>query len=132
MTRRGKWILGITLGALTVFAGLGFLLPLVLERALVKAHTKEVRQWGEEYSSPIYTDQRAFRVIEMMEYMADYYKAFRRSPGLEDLEQALEEQRERSLRQVADALEDYTGKTYGTDVAKWQEWAKSKGFRESG
>ena len=84
MTRRAKWVVGITLVALAAIAAvvaLGFLLPHALEKTLVKAHTQEVRQWGEEYSSPIFTDLRAFRVIEMMGYMAHYYKAARISPG---------------------------------------------------
>ena len=133
MTRRKKWVLGILGGLVIAIVALGFLLPMVAGKYFVGLHmkstTNELRNWGEEYSK-VGSDGEAFRAIEVMEYMSRYYVPGSGYRGPKEVEEALQKQREASLKQVADALEKHTGNAYGTDVAKWKEWARSKGYKE--
>jgi hypothetical protein len=86
--------------------------------------TRSLGEWGHEYSH-IQTKNDAIRAAEMLEYISTYYVP---GPGYHsdpETEATLQAQRERSLSTIAAALEQFTGKDFGTDSGKWLEWLKA-------
>jgi hypothetical protein len=69
--------------------------------------TRSLAEWGKSYSV-IHDDDDAWRAIGMLEYIQRYYvvgPGYRSDP---ETERALEEQREKSLQTICNALDAYS------------------------
>jgi hypothetical protein len=100
-----------------------------LERWIVGFHHRavaaELASWESEYGV-VHNDKEAWRAAQMVGYIERYYVP---APGYESdsaTENALEDQRERTLKAIVKALREYTGKDYGMDGKKWEEWAQNE------
>ncbi len=88
-----------------------------------RSTSTELASWEEEFRH-IESKEQAFRAIRMLNYARFYYvpgPGYRSDRGTES---KLEKQRERTIKAIANSLEEYTGEHYGIDVEKWQKWAE--------
>jgi hypothetical protein len=62
----------------------------------------------------------------MLGYIDTYYVSSDEYRGFDESEQELETARANSLRQLVEALEQYTGFGFGDDYSAWSGWADSQ------
>ena len=92
-----------------------------------KSVTRELAEWGQEYSN-ISNDASAIRAAaEMVGYMSHYYVPGSGYRGPVEVEVALETQRRESIDRIVASLEQYTGLDLGTNAERWMDWAHSGG-----
>ncbi len=87
-----------------------------------RAITREITEWGNEYAQ-ITDEASAIRAAGMLEYIDTYYKPGDSYRGFNETERELESARAKSLRQLVEALEAYTGLGFGDDYTAWSQWA---------
>ena len=87
--------------------------------------TKELAQWGEEYSN-ITDDASAIRAAEIVAYMSWYYVPGPGYRGPPDVEAALQAQRRKSIDRIVASLERHTGLRFGANPERWAEWAQKR------
>lgn len=102
--------------------------PAIMTR-LVGVHqrsvTSSLARWAQE-DSIITNEPSAIHAAEMVGYINRYYVPGEGYRGPEQIEAALEAQRQHSIEQLAASLERYTGLSYGTNVERWSEWARER------
>jgi hypothetical protein len=96
-----------------------------VESRVVSAHQRDVTRsladWEQEYAR-VQNKQDAVRAVAMLRYARAYYVPDDGYRGDPQTEAALESQRQRTMASIAHALEEYSGKDYGTSVEDWERW----------
>ena len=122
---KGTKIAVVTISLTLGLALLGPLAWVRFERWAVGIHQRSVKNslagWEREFEK-IRSKKEAFRAIDMLRYAQRYYVPGPGYRGSPDTESALEGQRQQTLATIAKALEEFTGKDYGLDIAKWEAW----------
>jgi hypothetical protein len=123
-------LLGIALVALLL--GLGTAAVTWIEHAVVRMHqtsvAKSLRELGTDYSH-IQNDQDAFRAVDSLRCMEQYYlpsDGYRSDPSTEA---ALQTERSKAMAAVIESLERYTGEHHGWNLDQWEAWRKQRDSR---
>jgi hypothetical protein len=128
-----RWI-ALTGVLLVLLLGIAWFVTAKLPKVLVTRHmisvTRELKSWGQEYST-VKNDKDAFRAIEILEYVSGYYVPGEGYRGPEEIEATLEKQRSESMGMLVAALEKHSGESYGTNQSRWYQWAEGKGYRRT-
>jgi hypothetical protein len=80
--------------------------------------TRELARWEEEYAK-VRSNAEAVRAIDMLRYIERYYVPADGYHSEPVNEAALEAQRRKTMSAIVAALEQFTGKPFGLDLAKW-------------
>jgi len=135
VARKLKVFFAVTLGMVAVAAVAIWICRPAIESRLVGAHqrsvTRSLAKWGQE-DSHITNDASAIHAAEMVGYVSTYYVPGEGYRGPAEVEAALENQRQQTIGQLVPSLEHYTGLRYGTNVARWTEWAEKTKSSEPG
>ena len=95
-------------------------LPPLLTGTHQRDVTRSLAEWQSEYSQ-IETNEDAVRTAEMLGYVQTYYCVADGYRSTAEIESRLEEQREKTIHALIEALCDFTKKDHGRDADKWLE-----------
>ena len=117
----GTGVILVAVGGFAVWSSLASLVQHAAGRHQ-RSVTQSLAEWGRDYAN-ITNDTSAIKAVEMLGYIKHYYVPGPGYRGPQEIESALEVQRQNSVNQIAAGLERYTGLSFGTNVQRWMEWS---------
>ncbi len=119
--RRWLLIAGLVLVPVVIIWAVAVVtLPAHMVGAHQRSVTRELAEWETEYGT-IRSHHDAVRTAEMLGYVQRYYVPSDGYRSTQEIESALETQRQQTVATFISAMQDYSGENFGTNSDIWLE-----------